>query len=204
MQIHWDRNSAALGNAAYGVLEISEDGAVPKAIQLDAASLQTGSFTYQRTAAKVDLKLVIHRKSGAELRESTSFLGEPPDRKAKEEAAALKEREAEAVRQRDELAKQTTKMKADLNWQAAKTKKLEKEMQAIREEMRLQQQRRLANQAPRQVRLLLPGTAGDRAFPAQSTGCRVHRSLTVAAPIGSHEWSPQSGAPRSTRVRGPA
>ncbi len=150
LQIYWARTSAAVANAAYGVLEITEDGTVPKAIQLDSASLQTGSFTYQRTTAKVDLKLVIHQKEGPDLRESSSFLGKAPegDRKAKEEAEALKEREAEAIKQRDEMAQQAAKMKADLNSQAAKTKKLEKDVQAMREEMRQQQQRRLANQVP--------------------------------------------------------
>jgi proteasome lid subunit RPN8/RPN11 len=148
LQIYWDRASTAVRDAASGVLEISEEGTVPKAIQLDIASLQTGSFTYQRSSAKVDMKLVIHQKAGPDLRESTSFLGKVPEgnRKAQEDAEALKLREAEAAKQRDELAKQTAKMKADLNSQAAKTKKLEKDMQAIRQEMRKQQQRRLANQ----------------------------------------------------------
>ena len=39
-------------------------------------------------------------------------------------------------------------MKADLTFQAAKTKKLEKEVQTMREELRQQQQRRLNNQLP--------------------------------------------------------
>jgi hypothetical protein len=147
LQINWDRASAAVRDAAYGVLEISEDGTVPKAIQLDAASLQTGSFAYQRTTAKVDLKLVIHQKQGPDLRESFSFLGKPPAANAND-AEALKQREAEAIKQRDEMAKQTAKMKADLTSQAAKTKKLEQDMQSMREEMRQQQRRRLANQVP--------------------------------------------------------
>ena len=148
LQIYWERTSAGVSNASYGVLEITEAGTVPKAIQLDSASLQTGSFSYQRTTAKVDVKLTIYQKAGAELRESSSFLGSVPDRKARGEAEALKAREAEAIRQRDEMAMQTAKMKADLTSQAAKTKKLEKDMQSIREEMKLQQQRRLANQVP--------------------------------------------------------
>jgi hypothetical protein len=148
LQISWDRASAAIRDAAYGVLEISEDGTVPKAIQLDSASLQTGSFTYQRNTAKVDLKLVIHQKQGPDLRELSSFLGKPPsvESKDQEDAHALKQREAEAIKQRDAMAEQAAKMKADLNVQAAKTQKLEKDMQAIRLEMRKQQQRRLANQ----------------------------------------------------------
>jgi hypothetical protein len=39
-------------------------------------------------------------------------------------------------------------MKADLTFQAAKTKKLEQEVETMREELRQQQQRRLNNQIP--------------------------------------------------------
>jgi len=148
LQIYWDRTSTAVRGAAYGVLEIAEDGTVPRAIQLDAASLQTGSFAYQRNTAKVDLKLLIHQKQGPDLRESSSFLGKPPaaGSNPSEDAEVLRQREAEAIKQRDEMARQAARMKAELNSQAARTKKLEKDMQAIREEMRKQQQRRLANQ----------------------------------------------------------
>ena len=52
------------------------------------------------------------------------------------------------MKQREEMAKQAAKLKADLNSQAAKTKKLEKDVQSMREEMRQQQQRRMANQVP--------------------------------------------------------
>ncbi|MEO8596117.1 MAG: hypothetical protein ABI759_22550 [Candidatus Solibacter sp.] len=148
LQISWDRNVPGLRDAAYGMLEIQESGAVPTAIQLDGASLQTGAFTYARTTDKVDIKLTVHRKDAAELRGSASFLGKMPDHKAEEEAAAAKEREAEAIKQRDDLAQQAARMKADLNSQAAKTKKLEKDMEAIREEMHREQQRRMTNQAP--------------------------------------------------------
>ena len=46
------------------------------------------------------------------------------------------------------MAKQAAKLKADLNSQAAKTKKLEKDVESMREEMRKQQLRRLNNQVP--------------------------------------------------------
>jgi len=140
LQITWDRNSAGIKDAAYGVLEINESGAAPKAIQLDSGNLQTGTFTYARAADKAEIKLIIHRTTGPELRESTSFLGRLPERKSGDEAEEAKQREADALRQRDEMAKQ-------LDSQAAKTRKLEKDMEAMRQEMRRQQKRRMANQA---------------------------------------------------------
>ena len=46
------------------------------------------------------------------------------------------------------VSAKAAKLKADLNSQAAKTKKLEKDVQSMREEMRKQQLRRLNNQVP--------------------------------------------------------
>ena len=140
LQISWNRNSAAVQRASDAVLEITEGGPLLTAIQLDTAHLQAGSFTYARTAEKVDVRLIVHQKDGPDLREVTSFLGKLPDRKPVEDPAAQQ--------QRDEMTKQAAKLKADLNSQAAKTKKLEKDVQAMREEMRKQQLRRLNNQVP--------------------------------------------------------
>jgi proteasome lid subunit RPN8/RPN11 len=140
LQISWDRNSATVQRASDAVLEINEGGPMLTAVQLDNPHLLAGSFTYARTAEKVDVRLIVHQKGGPDLREVTSFLGKLPDRKPAEDP--------EAQKQRDEMAKQAAKLKADLNSQAAKTKKLEKDVQSMREEMRRQQLRRLNNQVP--------------------------------------------------------
>jgi hypothetical protein len=71
----------------------------------------------------------------------TSFLGKLPDRQPAEDPEAQQ-------KQREEMAKQAAKLKADVSFQAAKTKKLEQEVQSMREELQLQQQRRLNNQLP--------------------------------------------------------
>ncbi|MGD0775866.1 MAG: hypothetical protein ABSC05_23875 [Candidatus Solibacter sp.] len=141
LQIGWDRNSPAVQRAADAILEITGGGELPNAIQLDLAHLQAGSFTYARTAEKVDVLLIVHQKDGPDLREVTSFLGKLPDRQPAEDPEAQQ-------KQREEMAKQAAKLKADVNFQAAKTKKLEQEVQSMREELRLQQQRRLNNQVP--------------------------------------------------------
>jgi proteasome lid subunit RPN8/RPN11 len=140
LQIGWDRNSPAVQRAIDAVLEITEGGPQMTAVQLDAAHLQTGTFTYARTAEKVDVRLIVHQKNGPDFREVTSFLGKLPEPKPAEEP--------EAVKQRDEMAKQAAKLKADLTFQAAKTKKLEKDVQTMKDEMRLQQQRRMNSQVP--------------------------------------------------------
>jgi hypothetical protein len=141
LQIAWDRNSPAMQRATDAILEITSEGELPNAIQLDLAHLQAGSFTYARTAEKVDVLLIVHQKDGPDLREVTSFLGKLPDRQPAEDPEAQQ-------KQREEMAKQEAKLKADVSSQAAKTRKLEQEVQSMREELRLQQQRRLNNQLP--------------------------------------------------------
>ena len=140
LQIGWDRSSPAVRGASDALLEIT-DGPLPVAVQLDAAHLETGSFTYARTTEKVDVKLIVHRKDGPDLREIASFLGRLPNRQPAEDPQAQR-------KQRDETAKQAAKLKADMNAQAARTRKLENEVQSMREEMRQQQLRRLNNQVP--------------------------------------------------------
>jgi hypothetical protein len=138
LQISWDRTSASVQHASDALLEINEGGPKPTAIQLDAAHLQTGSFTYARTAEKVDVRLIVHQAKGPDFREVTSFLGKLPERKPAEDPQAQK--------QREEMATQAAKLKADLTFQAAKTKKLENDVKSMRDEMRRQQLRRLNNQ----------------------------------------------------------
>ncbi|MCU1232824.1 MAG: Mov34/MPN/PAD family protein [Candidatus Solibacter sp.] len=139
LQITWDGNSRALEQAPDAMLEIS-DGPTPQAIQLDAAHLRAGSFAYARQTDKVDVKLIVHQTKGPDVREVTSFLGKLPEHKPVEDP--------EAKVQRDELAKEAAKLKLDLNWQTIKTKKLEKDLQSMREEMHQQQLKRLNNQLP--------------------------------------------------------
>ena len=140
LQISWDRTSPSVQHANDAILEINEGGPLLTAIQLDAAHLQAGSFTYARTAEKVDVRLIVHQEDGPDLREVTSFLGKLPERKPAEDPKARN--------QREEMARQAAKLKADLTLQAAKTKKLEKDVKSMRDEMRRQQLRRLNNQVP--------------------------------------------------------
>jgi hypothetical protein len=126
LQIAWDRSSPAVRQGAAGLLEIADGGGpLPRSIPLDLAHLQTGTFTYARQSEKVDVKLIVRRTDGQELREATTFLGKLPERKAPAE-------DDTARRQREELAE--------------RTRKLEKDLQTMREEMRQQRLRRMVNQ----------------------------------------------------------
>jgi len=140
LEIHWDRTSLPVRQSKDAVLEIADGGPLPRSIPLDSAHLQTGTFTYARQSEKVDVKLIVRRPEGPELREVTTFLGKLPERKPPPEDAAAK-------KQRESLAAQAAKLKQDMNWQVVKTKRLEKDLQVMRDELRTQQQKRMANQA---------------------------------------------------------
>jgi hypothetical protein len=87
------------------------------------------------------MKLILHQADGSQVREVTTFLGKLPERKPAEE-------DPEVRKQRDELAAHASKLQTDLDRQAARTRKLEKDLKSMRDEIRQQQQRRMTNQIP--------------------------------------------------------
>ena len=141
LQIHWDRNLPAVRSALAARLEISDGGPLPQAIALDQAHLQNGFFSYGRQSARVDVKLILNQPDGRQVRDVTTYMGPLPVRQPAAEDPA-------AVKQRQEMAAQASKMKADLDREAERTRKLEKDLQSMREELQQQQQRRMANQVP--------------------------------------------------------
>jgi proteasome lid subunit RPN8/RPN11 len=135
LQINWDRNSRAVRQAVEATLEISDGGPLPQAITLDQAHLQNGFFTYARQSERVDVKLILHHPEGRQFRDVTTFLGKLPTPKVAEP-------------DRDQIAAEAAKLKNDLEDQAARTRKLEQDLKSMRNELRVQQQRRLTNQLP--------------------------------------------------------
>jgi len=135
LEIDWDRLSMLIREGAAARLEIADGASAPQSIPLDGAHLQAGVFTYGRQNEKVDVRLIVRNPDGKEVAEATTYIGKLPDRKPAAESE-------EAKKAREEMAAQAAKMKADLNFQAAKTRKLEKQLQDLRQ----QQQKRMQNQ----------------------------------------------------------
>jgi proteasome lid subunit RPN8/RPN11 len=135
LEIDWDRLSLLIRQGTSARLEISDGSTAPQSIPLDGAHLQAGIFTYGRQSEKVDVKLIVRNSEGKEAVEATTYIGKLPDRKPLEESE-------ESKKAREAIAAQAAKLKADLNFQAAKTRKLEKQLQ----ELRQQQQKRMQNQ----------------------------------------------------------
>jgi proteasome lid subunit RPN8/RPN11 len=135
LEIDWDRLSILIRQGVSARLEISDGSAAPQSIPLDGPHLQAGVFTYGRQSEKVDVKLIVRNSEGKEAVEATTYIGKLPDRKPPEESEEVR-------KAREAMAAQAAKLKADLNFQAAKTRKLEKQLQ----ELRQQQQKRMQNQ----------------------------------------------------------
>jgi proteasome lid subunit RPN8/RPN11 len=140
IQITWDSKATSVRSAVSATLEIADGAQLPRSIALDHAHLQGGAFTYVRQNERVDMKLILHQPDGVRVSEVTTFLGKVPERNADEDP--------EVRRQRDELAAQASKLKDDLAREAERSRKLEKDIKGIKDEMRQQQKRRMTNMVP--------------------------------------------------------
>ncbi|MGD0868901.1 MAG: Mov34/MPN/PAD-1 family protein [Bryobacteraceae bacterium] len=141
LRIHWDGKSPAIQKAGEGVLEIIDGAAPVQSIPLDQTHLEAGAFTYSRQAERVEVRLAI----GDQVKEVASFLGKLPEHKLPPEDPAVR-------KERDDLRQQAAKLKGDLEFQAAKTRRLEKALNDVKEQLEKESQRRLANQLPDPVK----------------------------------------------------
>src|ERR1022692_1166143 len=137
LRIHWDGKSPAIQKAGQGVLEIFDGAAPVQSIPLDQTHLEAGAFTYSRQAERVEVRLAV----GDKVKEIASFLGKLPAHKLPPENPAVR-------KERDDLRQQAAKLKGDLESQAAKTRKLEKALNDVKDQLAKESQRRLANQLP--------------------------------------------------------
>lgn len=138
VRVQWDRSSTTILQASRGILEFF-DGKHKRAIPLDRARLRTGSFTYVRQSEQVDVRLTVESAGKQTSREMTTILGKLPQRSA-EDAAAKKQREA--------IALESTRLKAELRSQAARTRALEKTVEDLKKQVQIDRQRRQSNIVP--------------------------------------------------------
>ena len=141
LRIHWDGKSPAIQKAGQGVLEIVDGAAPVQSISLDLAHLQAGAFTYSRQAERVEVRLAV----GDQVKETASFLGKLPEHKLPPEDPAVR-------KERDDLRQEATKLKGDLEFQAAKTRKLERALNDVKDQLAKESQRRMSNQTPDPVK----------------------------------------------------
>ena len=140
LQIRWDRNAAGILSGTGALLMIVDGGGPPQARGLDAALLQSGAFTYARQSGQVDVTLTVHQPAGEDLQESAAFLGAAPPAPGRPEDPSVRKKQ-------QELQQRAVRLQADLNKQAARTRKLEKNLEDMRIEM---QKKRMDAQVPDQ------------------------------------------------------
>jgi hypothetical protein len=75
LQIHWDGAAEPIRAAEAGTLEIT-DGSTHTVIALEKRRLKSGTVSYARTGASVDIRLALREPGGKVSEEFTSFLGQ--------------------------------------------------------------------------------------------------------------------------------
>jgi hypothetical protein len=112
-------------------------------VALDAAHLRAGAFTYARQGDRVDISLILREPNGGVVREATAFAGSPAPSSPEPKA------DADTGKQRDGLARENARLKADLATQVERNKLLEKALEELRKVVtREEQRKRLEHQAP--------------------------------------------------------
>ncbi|HYL78658.1 MAG TPA: hypothetical protein VEU96_30985 [Bryobacteraceae bacterium] len=106
VQVEWDANSTTVRSARQAVLEMKE-GDETRKYPLTAAQLRTGSATYPRQGADVELRLTVYPESGAPVQEFARLVG-PPSGPSTTERDQL---EAEVNRLKEELRRERQKKK---------------------------------------------------------------------------------------------
>jgi proteasome lid subunit RPN8/RPN11 len=140
LQIRWNRNSPAILQASSGTLRITGGPPSLATTTLDYAHLLSGVMTISRQSERVDITLSVSQRDGQAITEATSFAGALPERKPAAESAQ-REKPADA-------APEMAKMRAELDAEIQRNKKLQKDVDFLAKQMRTQQRTRLNNQAP--------------------------------------------------------
>jgi proteasome lid subunit RPN8/RPN11 len=142
LQIRWDRNSPVVSQAINGVLHIKGGPPSAEEIALDRDHLLSGVFTIARQSERVDVSLILNRPDGQPIRQVTSFIGKLPEPKpASPEISAPQPKQ-------DGLADEVEKIKADLDGEIQRNRKMQKSVDFLAKQLHDQQRARLLNQAP--------------------------------------------------------
>jgi hypothetical protein len=145
LQISWDNSAPEILRSSGGNLTI-KDGGESHDIALDAAQLQTGSFTYVRAGERVDIALSVNQPGGRKLVQAATFLGKAVT--APQQPPAIAPEDPGLKKERDALAAENARLKAEVGRQEERVQRLEKALEDIRVARAKELQRkRLENQA---------------------------------------------------------
>lgn len=126
--IQWNGSGAAIRRARHARLEIS-DAADKRVLELDEKLRRAGTFSHVRQSERVDVRLTLIEPDGKVIEETTSFFGKLPS------SPRLSPADADARRQREQLVREAERMKADLLNQAQRTRKLERTVEDLSQQL---------------------------------------------------------------------
>jgi proteasome lid subunit RPN8/RPN11 len=121
LTISWDKALAPVRGAEGGVLEIV-DGGRKSDFPLHSDQVRNGNFTYARESGDVRVRLVVSLPRGGSMEGLATFAGIPAGRIATPEAGA----------EREQLAREVEKLRADLAEQKKRNQDLEAAMAALK------------------------------------------------------------------------
>jgi proteasome lid subunit RPN8/RPN11 len=124
LRIVWDRASRPVQKADRAAVDI-DDGGTRTELSLDREHLRNGSLNYVRHSSDVAVRLTVYRAGSVLACVTTRFLGPPPVGRSKAESEA---EEREALR----LAVEAEDARRELDRQAARTKRLERQLQDLK------------------------------------------------------------------------
>jgi proteasome lid subunit RPN8/RPN11 len=142
LQIRWDRFSQAVRQASGGVLTINDVGPAPRVVKLTPVMLQAGGFTYKREGESVTVTLALDEPNGGNAHEVASFLGKLPQVKTSGDSPELR-------RQRDAATEEASRLRRELAAEADRSRKLQKQLDDARAQLKEQMRKRMASQLPK-------------------------------------------------------
>lgn len=128
--IRWNASLRDVFEAQRGVLRITGAAPFPEEIALDREHLLSGVFTIARQSERVDVSLTLNRPNGRPVRETTAFLGKLPD---------AMETDAASQTEQDALAGQVSDIKAQLDEEIKRNRKLEDSLDLLAKKLRYRQ-----------------------------------------------------------------
>jgi len=101
LQIHWDWAAGPIRSAEAGTVEIT-DGAIRTVVALEKQRLRSGTVSYARVGARVDVRLALRQPGGKVCEAFTTFLGRASEPAPDASTATLRrELQNQAARTRD-------------------------------------------------------------------------------------------------------
>lgn len=137
LQIRWNRDSSALAQASQGTLRLTGAEGQNQPMSLDRAHLLSGVMTMSRQSARVDISLCVNQVKGKPVCEATSYIGSPPPKITDQgdADAAVQQREAA-------LADQLARIRADLDAEIDRNRRLQRDVDSLAKQIYLQQRSR--------------------------------------------------------------